>query len=72
MTCRNCELWDIEKAKDKAGRVRRTRFVRCLWVPKEVWPQSVSNPSYLMYADAGKHCPCFQQRKEKGENKAWN
>lgn len=42
-TCRDCKLWDREKAKDKAGRIRRDRAALCLWVSTEAWPHSVNH-----------------------------
>lgn len=67
MTCRDCKLWDIESAKDKAGRIRKANAVRCLWVSKEQWPESVigwntrPKPTY-MTAEMGHGCKCFQKR----------
>lgn len=66
MTCRDCKLWDIESAKDKAGRVRKERAARCLWESTEQWPLSVVNayrpyPGYMCAID-GHRCPCFQKR----------
>ena len=68
MTCRDCKLWDIESAKDKAGRIRKANAVKCLWVSKEQWPLSVSeqfthrpHPGYMTATD-GERCPCFQKR----------
>ena len=63
--CRDCALWDRERAMDRAGRIRKNRAVRCLWVSTEVLPLSVRKeyhrrptPSYMTSED-GAGCPCF-------------
>ena len=65
VTCRDCKLWDIEKARDSVGRIIRT--ARCLWKSKEQWPHSVnhSRPTagHMAKTD-GQRCPCFQPRPE--------
>jgi len=68
-TCRDCALWEIEAAKDKAGRVLSARAVKCSWVSKEKYPLSVNErfhcrptPGYMTAKD-GHRCPCFQRRK---------
>ena len=47
---------------DRAGRIRKNRAVRCLWISKEAWPISVRDrrpsPSYMTSED-GAGCPCF-------------
>lgn len=66
MTCRDCKLWNIEEAKDRAGRVRKDRVAKCLWEPKERWPKSAVLPyprlSY-MAPYYGEGCPCFVKRE---------
>lgn len=65
-TCRDCALWDIDAAKDKAGVVRRNRAAICLWVSSENWPMSVrgfSRPAAThTTAEQGNGCPCFVDR----------
>lgn len=41
-SCRECKLYDLDGAKDKAGRVLKSRVARCLWTSTETWPDSVS------------------------------
>ena len=66
--CRDCKLFDIEAAKDKAGRVRKANAVKCLWVSKEQYPISVSfwrDPRPMagyVTSDRDQKCPCFQKR----------
>ena len=67
MTCKDCKLFDIEAAKDKAGRVQKQWAVRCLWVSTEQYPLSMhaftSRPKTThVTADYGDKCPCFQKR----------
>lgn len=67
-TCRDCALWDIDGAKDKAGRVRHHWGIRCMWESKEPWPMSArgSRPFVAnMNASGGHGCPCFVQREKK-------
>ena len=68
--CRDCELFDIESAKNKAGRVMRAWAVRCNWKSIEPYPISIfygeekrPSPAYVC-ADDGENCPCFKKRKE--------
>ena len=70
MSCRDCKLWDINAAKDAAGRIRKNWAVKCLWVSTETWPLSVHTymnkrpeVSY-MTAVEGYNCKCFQKREE--------
>lgn len=69
MTCRDCALWDIDAARDKAGRVRKDRAARCKWISIEPWPDSVSSPLYMrpkasyVSANCGALCPCFVKRE---------
>lgn len=66
MTCRDCQWWDIDAARDKAGRVRR-KPAPCL-APLPVLPEShmlfygrqVLIP---MRATEGTDCPLFQKRE---------
>jgi hypothetical protein len=66
MTCRDCELFDLESAKDKRGRVRKTWPVRCFWTPTEQYPMSAGCANKplleLVTSEDGKRCPCFQKR----------
>ena len=68
MPCRDCKLWDTEAAKDKAGRIRKDRAAKCLWISTEVWPVSV-NERYsmrptagFMRSEDGYRCPRFIKR----------
>lgn len=62
--CGACKWWDIEKAKDKRGYVRKDRVAGCLW-PIPPLPQSAGRVyiglSY-MGKDYGTDCPCFEGR----------
>jgi hypothetical protein len=68
MTCRECKLFDIEAAKDKAGRVRKANAVKCLWESKEQYPISIRGylsdqrpkAGYVTSVD-GHRCKCFQK-----------
>ena len=64
--CRNCKHFDIESAKDAAGRIRGDRAVKCLW-PVPAFPicVMVSVPKRAGYTVAGRgsDCPCFEERK---------
>jgi hypothetical protein len=66
MTCRDCKLFDLEAAKDKAGRVQSSRVVPCLWqygaLPISLRCHSMPHPGYVTAKD-GHHCPCFQKRE---------
>ncbi len=68
MQCRECKLFDIDAAKNKAGYIVRTRAVKCLWVSKEQYPISVSSAlghrpmTGFVRVDDGHRCPCFQKR----------
>lgn len=67
-TCKECNLWDIEAAKDKAGRIRKDKMARCLWVSTEIFPLSVfevfvhRQKSGYMQAQDGEGCKCFLPR----------
>lgn len=70
-TCKECKLFDIEAAKDKAGRVRSNWPVLCQWKSKEKYPFSVRGEwntrpmaGYVTAKD-GNGCPCFQKRGTK-------
>lgn len=64
-TCRDCKLFDLEKTKDKAGRVRKDRAAKCLWVSTETWPMSVPESmnrrptAGYMTVDDGNRCKRF-------------
>ena len=63
--CRNCKYFEIEIAKDAAGRVRKNVAVKCLWpvpvFPISVW-QSIPSPGYTT-SERGLDCACFEERK---------
>lgn len=68
MSCRECELFNIEAAKDKAGRVRKANAVACLWKSTEPYPISVFRREVrpkagFVTCDMGEGCPCFQERR---------
>ena len=64
--CRTCAFWDIDNARDRAGRIRKEWSARCLWRSTEVWPVSIAHPDNhrpvprFMTADRGQDCPCWQ------------
>lgn len=68
-TCRDCKLFDLEAAKDKAGRVLSNRMAECNWVPKEKYPASTVHPFRPVIGSVrptdGNGCPCFQKRVTK-------
>lgn len=71
MTCRDCQFFDVERVKDKIGRIRRNLSAPCKWVSTEAWPDSVSkvwfkrpSPGFVT-ANSGKDCPCFLPRNIK-------
>ena len=66
MKCRDCKLFNIEAAKNKAGRIMKAWAVQCFWKSKEAYPVSVADnyrphASYVT-ADYGEGCQCFQKR----------
>lgn len=68
-SCRYCKHWDIDKSKDKAGRVRSDRSACCLWeLDRSKLPSCVYGYVYLprqvMYGHEGKCCPCFAKRED--------
>lgn len=67
-SCKHCILFDIESAKDKAGRVQKRWAVKCFWESKEPYPESVlrpyrPKPSYVM-ADMGGKCECYEPKNK--------
>ena len=72
--CKSCGLWDIESAKDKAGRVRKDTVVRCLWKMEHPLPDSVSAygmplrvEAGFMPASCGTKCQCWVDRTSNTE-----
>lgn len=66
-SCRECKLYDLDATKDKAGRVRKNRIARCLWVSTETLPDSVlafniRPTAGSMQPDDGKRCKRFIKR----------
>jgi hypothetical protein len=66
--CRDCKLYDLDAVKNARGAVMSKRAARCLWVSKEVWPDSVyenmnhrPRPAY-MEPSQGERCKCFIPR----------
>lgn len=74
-SCRTCKLWNIKGAQDAAGRVRKDRSVRCLWVSTEVYPSSVnlslsSRPTAnYTTSENGTDCPCWTPRETQPREK---
>jgi hypothetical protein len=68
MTCKECALWDIEAARDRLGRVRKTSYAPCLWKAEFAIPYSVTlwlkPKAGMTRGDRGEKCPCFQKREE--------
>ena len=68
--CGTCKLWRREDAMDAAGRVRRDRGARCMWVSTEIYPISIRDYGFggvrpkgsLTSRDDGKNCPCWENR----------
>ena len=69
-SCRECKLFDLEAIKDRAGRVRKSRSARCLWVSTETWPDSVMDhlnhrpTASFMRPDDGQRCKRFIKVEE--------
>jgi len=69
MACRDCALYDVERVKDKAGRIRKDRVTRCNWISTEVYPMSLGygfnvRPSAtFMEPNGGEGCPCFKPKE---------
>lgn len=66
--CRNCKHWDIDAARDKAGRVHKDWGAQCLW-PTPPLPASnslIHSAIFLrpMLANSGADCPCFEEREK--------
>lgn len=67
--CKTCALWNIKQAQDAAGRVRKDRVARCLWVSTEVYPSSIvlrhgeprPIPAYTSHNN-GTDCACWEPR----------
>lgn len=72
MACRDCAYFNLEAAKDKAGRVLSNRHVSCRWVSTEPWPTSLSYGAHrprggFTSANGGVDCPAFKPREERDE-----
>ena len=64
-TCRECNLWDIEAAKDKVGRIHKDSLARCLWVSTYIFPTSVLTVrAGYMEAQDGEGCKFFVSREK--------
>ena len=68
--CRDCKLYDIERAKSATGKVMSNRTADCLWQSTEVWPASVSNgfhnyraTPHRMAPNDGTDCKVFTPRE---------
>ena len=67
-SCKTCHWWDIESAKDKAGRVRSDRAAKCLWptppLPDAAYRTAESGIHLAhMAAYYGSQCPCWKERE---------
>lgn len=63
--CRTCALYDLDYAKDGAGRIRRGAVAACHWESKEIVPASVRDrprTAHWMQPDDGTMCPCWENR----------
>lgn len=67
-SCKSCALWDIDSARDSAGRVRYGAIVKCGCKSTEIRPASVS--SYISRETGGwtsphngTDCLCYVERK---------
>jgi len=65
-TCGNCKHWDIDKAKDAAGRVSANRVAPCLY-PIPPMPESARQYTHIQTAfmckTYGTRCPVWEERK---------
>jgi hypothetical protein len=62
--CKTCKHWDIEYAKNKAGRVRKDSVAQCNY-PLPILPASCSRNTPVkgwMAESYGKDCLCYSQR----------
>lgn len=64
--CKTCMWWDIESAKDSAGRVRKDRVARCRW-PIPPLPDSCDISNRVLFlgymaGERGVNCPCYKVR----------
>lgn len=66
--CKTCGLWDIAAAIDKAGRINKNRWARCLWkgaidfpVALHDYERRLPTPCCSSPND-GKDCPCWIPR----------
>lgn len=68
--CGTCKWWDIEKAKDKRGVVRKGKVAMCLW-PIPILPASKGGFTSIwltyMGKDYGTDCQCWEERVHEGE-----
>jgi len=68
--CWTCKYWDIDSAKDKAGKVRADRGVACLYPVPDMpisTPWQYRNLSFQFTFQFtskfdGKECKCYEQR----------
>ena len=73
--CRTCGLWDIEKAKDKAGRLRKDRVARCMWVCPPLPEAAMYTGNRTIVAgysshDQGSECKCWVERTANTKSEA--
>ena len=65
--CRTCQLWDIDAARDKAGRVQKKAWVLCTWKSSEMWPDSIHPATHRAAPGRisgyhGEACLCWEER----------
>lgn len=65
-SCRSCALWDLARATNSAGQVRKGTVAPCLWVSSEKLPSSAwrwnGRQVSWMERDDGTDCQCYTKR----------
>lgn len=67
--CGTCKWWDIDDARDKAGRVRANRVASCCWPPFPLPTAArirVIPLGYMLKKD-GTTCPTYQPKEAERE-----
>lgn len=68
--CKTCAHWDIDAARDKAGKIRHNKQVSCFW-PMPVLPVAITpgrQAQIRMWAEGwtsasdGADCFCWEER----------
>ncbi len=81
-SCRTCVLYNLDAAKDRAGRVRKNYVAKCRWETRVIaasvrrscgYYSSGSSDRTLrggyMPPGEGKDCPCWEERPARAPQK---